>query len=44
MTANLQGPLVINRDTKRGKQAILSDTRWKIKHDIIAELAGARSS
>ncbi|MDR2477607.1 MAG: flagellar assembly protein FliW [Treponema sp.] len=44
MTANLQGPVVINRDTKRGKQAILSDTRWKTKHDIIAELASARSS
>jgi flagellar assembly factor FliW len=39
MTANLQGPLIINRDTRTGKQAILSDTRWKIKHDIMAELA-----
>lgn len=41
MTANLQGPLVINRDTGSGKQAILSDARWKTKHDIMAELAGA---
>ena len=39
MTANLQGPLVINRDTRTGKQAILSDVRWKTKHDIMAELA-----
>jgi len=39
MTANLQGPLVINRDTRTGKQAVLSDTRWKTKHDIMAELA-----
>jgi len=39
ITANLQGPLVINRDAKAGKQAVLSDGRWKIKHDIIAELA-----
>ncbi|MDR2479731.1 MAG: flagellar assembly protein FliW [Treponema sp.] len=38
MTANLQGPLIINRDTRAGKQAILSDTRWKTKHDIMAEL------
>ena len=38
-TANLQGPLIINRDTKLGKQAILSDARWKTKHDIMAELA-----
>ena len=38
MTANLQGPLVINRETMTGKQAILSDIRWKTRHDIIAEL------
>jgi flagellar assembly factor FliW len=44
MTANLQGPLVINRETRTGKQAILSDVRWKTKHDIIAELANARNS
>ena len=39
MTANLQGPLIINRDNRTGKQAVLSDTRWKTKHDIMAELA-----
>ena len=39
MTANLQGPLIINRDTRMGKQAILADDRWKTKHDIMAELA-----
>jgi flagellar assembly factor FliW len=39
MTANLQGPLVINRDTRCGKQAVLTDLRWKLKHDVIAELA-----
>ncbi|GHV53788.1 flagellar assembly factor FliW [Spirochaetia bacterium] len=39
MTANLQGPLVINRDTRCGKQAILADPRWKTKHDVMAELA-----
>ena len=39
MTANLQGPLVINRDLKTGKQAVLSDNRWKTKHDIMAELS-----
>jgi flagellar assembly factor FliW len=39
MTANLQGPLVINRDTRTGKQAVLSDARWKTKHDIMAELS-----
>jgi flagellar assembly factor FliW len=44
MTANLQGPLVINRDTRTGKQAVLTDTRWKTKHDIIAELASLPES
>jgi len=44
MTANLQGPVVINRETMTGKQAILSDIRWKTRHDIMAELnrAGKR--
>jgi len=41
VTANLQGPIIINRDTKTGKQAILSDPRWTTKHDIMAELAAA---
>jgi flagellar assembly factor FliW len=42
MTVNLQGPLAINRDTRQGKQAILNDSRWKTKHDIMAELASAQ--
>jgi flagellar assembly factor FliW len=43
MTANLQGPLVINRDTRFGMQAVLSDPRWKIKHDVMAELLAHRA-
>ena len=39
VTANLQGPLVINRETKKGKQAVLTDQRWHTKHDIMAEFA-----
>ena len=42
MTANLQGPLVVNRDTHLGIQAILTDSRWKTKHDIVAELQAAK--
>ena len=42
MTANLQGPLVINRDNRVGIQAVLTDSRWKTKHDIIAELTAAK--
>ena len=41
VTANLQGPLIINRDTKVGKQIIQHDPRWTTKHDIVAELAAA---
>jgi len=43
MTANLQGPLIVNRDSRFGKQAILSDGRWKTKHDIMAELSALKS-
>ncbi len=39
MTANLQGPVIINRENREAKQAVLTDPRWKIKHDILAELA-----
>jgi len=38
MTANLQGPLIINKENMTGMQAILSDAKWKTKHDIMAEL------
>jgi flagellar assembly factor FliW len=40
MTANLQGPLVINRENMTGIQAVLSDARWRTRHDIIAEFNG----
>jgi flagellar assembly factor FliW len=43
MTANLQGPLIINRDTRAGKQAVLTDPRWNTKHDIMAELLAAKA-
>jgi len=38
MTANLQGPVIINKDNMTAMQAILSDSKWKTKHDIISEL------
>ncbi|MDR1216807.1 MAG: flagellar assembly protein FliW [Treponema sp.] len=34
MTANLQGPLIVNRKNRLGRQAILSDPRWEIQHEI----------
>lgn len=42
ITANLMGPLVICRSTRRGTQAVLADPRWQIKHDVMAELAASR--
>jgi flagellar assembly factor FliW len=42
MTVNLQGPLAINRESRQGKQAVLSDSRWKPRHDIMAELKRTR--
>jgi len=38
MTANLQGPLIINKENMTGMQAILSEAKWKTRHDIMAEL------
>jgi len=38
MTANLQGPLIINKETMTGMQAILSDSKWKTRHDIMEEM------
>jgi len=44
MTANLQGPLIINRDTHTGMQTVLADSRWKTKHDIIAEMSASNAA
>jgi flagellar assembly factor FliW len=42
-TANLMGPLVINKSNRKGMQAVLTDARWRVKHDIMAEMASSRS-
>lgn len=39
VTANLQGPLVINRRQRIGKQSISLDQRWQTKHSIAAEMS-----
>jgi flagellar assembly factor FliW len=38
MTANLQGPLLINRENRTGRQSISLDPRWQVRHPILAEL------
>lgn len=43
MTANLMGPIIINKKDRSALQAILSDQRWQTKHDILRELAELRT-
>jgi len=39
MTANLQGPLILNRRTHEGRQSISPDPRWGVRHVILEEMA-----
>jgi flagellar assembly factor FliW len=36
LTGNLQGPLVINVETREGKQLVLSDRRFSTRHPLIS--------
>lgn len=38
VTANLQGPLIINKKNRKCMQAILDGTRWTTKHNIVAAI------
>jgi flagellar assembly factor FliW len=42
LTANLQGPVVVNRHNHLARQVILTDPRWKTRHDVLAELRAAK--
>lgn len=42
ITANLMGPIIVSKKKRLGMQAILADPRWRVKHDVMAELAAAR--
>lgn len=35
LTANLQGPLVINLNNQKGMQLVLADKRWTTRHEIV---------
>ncbi|MGE5577745.1 MAG: flagellar assembly protein FliW [Syntrophothermus sp.] len=37
MTANLQAPLVINSQNRVGRQVVLSDSRYSLKHKILSK-------
>lgn len=38
VTANLQGPVIINRKNNKALQAVLTNTHWTTKHDIVKAL------
>lgn len=42
MSANLQGPVVINRQSRIARQTIATNSRWRVKHYIIEELQAVR--
>ena len=44
MTANLQGPIIINRSKRVGKQCISIDSRWKTRHNIAEELTARKDT
>ncbi len=35
VSCNLQGPIIINRRERLGRQAISLDTRWSIRHSLL---------
>ena len=39
MSANLQGPVIINREERLGKQFISTNPEWKTRHYILDELS-----
>lgn len=40
ITANLQGPIVINSDTRRGRQIVLHGSHYTTRHPIFPDRAG----
>jgi len=44
MTANLQGPIIVNRKSRVGRQSINNDTQYKVRHYIMDELAALRQN
>jgi len=42
MTANLQGPIIINKETRVGRQSISTNPIWEVRHPVLKELAAVR--
>ncbi len=43
ITANLQGPLVVNPATRTGVQVVMSDRQWSTRHELV-RLPGAAAA
>ena len=43
MTANLQGPLIINKESREGRQCISLDDTLQVRHSILEEIASSSS-
>ena len=39
MTANLQGPIIINKESRMGRQCISRNDTWHVRHNILEEMA-----
>ncbi|MFM7051021.1 MAG: flagellar assembly protein FliW [Planctomycetota bacterium] len=46
LTANLQGPLVINSATRRAMQLVLAEKKWSTRHELVqlGEAAAAKTA
>lgn len=44
MTANLQGPVIINKETHIGRQCVTLNQHWKTRHKIVEELSQVRNN
>lgn len=44
MTANLQGPVIINKEKRIGRQCISTYAEWKTRHYILEELAALKDN
>jgi flagellar assembly factor FliW len=42
MTANLQGPIIINKETRIARQSISTNPKWEVRHPVLKELAAVR--
>ena len=43
ITANMQGPLVINPSNRTGIQIVLTDRRWTTRHELVSVSPVARA-